>query len=130
LIMGARILVVDDEEPFTRMLKLVLEAQEYTVVTASSAAGAVRAIAADSFDIVLTDMKMETDIAGYEVARAAHALPHPPAIVIFTAFPLLAREWIDAGIDAAIPKPSQMDSLFQLISDLLRKRAPHTPHTS
>lgn len=128
--MSAHILVVDNEECFTRMLRLVLEAQEYTVAVASTAASAVRAIIADSFDIVLTDMKMENDTAGYEVVRAAHALPHPPAVVIITAFPLSAGEWMEAGADAAITKPTKIDVLLQLISNLLLQRAANAAQAS
>jgi CheY-like chemotaxis protein len=128
--MGARILVVDDEAPFTRMLKLVLELQDYTVVTASTAGDAIRAVSAQPFDLVLTDMKLETDTAGYEVVRAARAVKHPPAVIILTAFPLLAHEWRAAGAAAAIAKPSQMGPLLQLLSELLETRAQALPHTA
>lgn len=120
MMMRARILVVDDEEPFTRMLKMFLEAEEYAVVTASCANDAVVALNAHSFDIVFTDIRMETESAGYEVLRAARALAHPPAVVIFTAFPLP----VDVDADAAISKPSRLGSLLRLISDVLQKRAP------
>jgi len=121
--MSVRILVVDYEVPFARMLKVILESQDYSVVTCSSAAEAVRVLADQTFDVLLTDMKMETDAAGYDVVHAARKVHHPPAIIVLTAFPLLAREWIAAGADAAVPKPIHMDSLLQLVSDLLQKRA-------
>ena len=118
--MRARILIVDDEEPFTRMMKMFLEAEEYAVVTACCVRDAVIAMNAHCFDIVITDVRMETVSAGYDVLRAARALAHPPAVILFTAFPLPA----DVDADAAISKPSRLDSLLQLISDLLQKRVP------
>jgi CheY-like chemotaxis protein len=125
--MSARILVVDDEEPVSSMLKVVLEASGYTVVTASSAVDGVRLLAAEPFEVVLTDMKMETDNAGYEVVRAARAMPDPPGVVIITAYPLLARDWRAAGADAAMSKPTQMSLLLEVVDELVQKRRDHTP---
>lgn len=129
--MSARILVVDDEEPVSSMLKVVLEANGYSVVTASSAAQAVNMLAANEpFQVVLTDMKMENDTAGYEVVRAAKALPEAPGVVILTAYPLLAQDWRAAGADAAMSKPTQMALLLDLVEDLIRKTPPDAKHSS
>ena len=126
--MSPRILVVDDEEPVSSMLKVVLEANGYTVATASSAAQAVKVLATESFAVVLTDMKMESDTAGYDVVRAAKALSTPPGVVILTAYPLLAQDWRAAGADAAMSKPTQMALLLDVVDELAHKR--HTPHSS
>jgi CheY-like chemotaxis protein len=126
--MSPRILVVDDEEPVSSMLKVVLEANGYHVVTASSAAEAVKLLAEDSFAVVLTDMKMESDTAGYDVVRAAKALANPPGVVILTAYPLLAQDWRAAGADAAMSKPTQMALLLDVVDELVHKR--HSPHPS
>lgn len=129
--MSARILVVDDEEPVSSMLKVVLEANGYSVVTASSAAQAVNMLAANGpFQVVLTDMKMESDIAGYDVVRAAKALPEAPGVVILTAYPLLAQDWRAAGADAAMSKPTQMALLLDLVEDLIQKSPRDTGHSS
>jgi CheY-like chemotaxis protein len=120
--MSARILVVDDEEPVSSMLKVVLEANGYTVVTSPSAADAVRLLAAEPFEVVLTDMRMESDRAGYEVVRAARARPDPPGVVIITAYPLLAHDWRAAGADAAMSKPTQMTQLLEVVDELVQKR--------
>jgi CheY-like chemotaxis protein len=128
--MSPRILVVDDEEPVSSMLKVVLEANGYAVTTASSAAQALEVLAAESFAVVLTDMKMESDTAGYEVVRAAKTLPSPPGVVILTAYPLLAQDWRAAGADAAMSKPTQMGLLLDVVEELVHKRRDHTPHSS
>jgi CheY-like chemotaxis protein len=124
--MSARILVVDDEEPVASMLKIVLESNGYTVVAASSAADAVRLLAAEPFEVVLTDMKMESDTAGYDVVRAARALQGPPGVVILTAYPLLANDWRTAGADAAMSKPTQMNLLLEVVDELVQKRRDRT----
>lgn len=128
--MSARILVVDDEPPVSSMLKVVLEAHGYDVQTAASAAEAVRALAANSFGLVLTDMKMESDGAGYDVVRAARALPNPPPVVILTAYPLLAQDWRAAGAEATLSKPAQMSLLLELVNELLQKYQDQTSNRS
>jgi CheY-like chemotaxis protein len=120
--METRILVVDDEEAVASMMKIVLENDGYTVVTAASAAEAVGLLSPDSFQAVITDMKMESDTAGYDVVRAARALPNPPVIMILTGYPLLAQDWRASGADAVVSKPSKMAQLLETVADLLRKR--------
>src|SRR5512147_429750 len=119
--MGAKILIVDDEEAVASMLKVVFETDGYSVVTASSAAAAEELLASGSFDAVLTDMKMESDTAGYEVVRAARAHPNRPVIVILSAFPLLVQDWRAAGADAVASKPTNMAQLLDMIAELVHK---------
>jgi CheY-like chemotaxis protein len=120
--MEMRILVVDDEEAVSSMMKIVFENDGYTVVTAASAAEAVGLLSTDSFQAVITDMKMESDTAGYDVVRAARDLPNPPVIMILTGYPLLAQDWRAAGADAAVSKPSRMAQLLETVAELLHKR--------
>ncbi|MBZ5513048.1 MAG: response regulator [Acidobacteriia bacterium] len=120
--METRILVVDDEEAVASMMKIVLENDGYTVVTAASAAEAVGLLSTDSFQAVITDMKMESDTAGYDVVRAARALPNPPVTLILTGYPLLAQDWRAAGAAAVASKPSSMAQLLETVAELLGKR--------
>lgn len=104
------------------MMKIVFETDGYTVVTAASAAEAIGLLSADSFQAVITDMKMESENAGYEVVREARALPNPPVIIILTAYPLRSEDWRDAGADAVASKPSSMAQLLNTVAELLRQR--------
>lgn len=59
---NAKILVVDDEVSICEALKEVLEYESYAVTTVTAAAEAVSLIDNESFDVVITDIKMpETD---------------------------------------------------------------------
>jgi CheY-like chemotaxis protein len=121
--MKARLLIVDDEEVILSLLKTVLQSQGYSVTTAASGAEAKAMLAADEgFDLVITDMRMETETAGYEVVEVAVSRPTRPAIIIVTAFPLLAQQWRQAGADAVLTKPTRMPELLGLIASLLEKR--------
>jgi CheY-like chemotaxis protein len=120
--METRILVVDDEQALVSMLKTVFQADGYTVVTAASATEAIGLLSTDKFQAVITDMKMESDTAGYEVVSAARSLPYPPAILILTGYPLLAQDWRATGADAVITKPCNLTQLLDTVAELLRKR--------
>ncbi len=121
--MDARILLVDDELSVRSMLKLVFETHGYPVTPAASAAEALRLLSEQpSFDLILTDMRMESDTSGYEVVAAAKALSHPPAVIILTAYPLLAKDWRAAGADAVVSKPSQTAALLELVEELIKNR--------
>jgi DNA-binding response OmpR family regulator len=120
--MESRILIVDDERAVFSMLQVVFESEGYTVTTASSAAQAFTLLAAQRFDVVLTDMKMESDTAGFDVVRAARNRSDGSVIVILTAFPMLAKEWRAAGADAAFTKPSNVAVLLATIRELLQQR--------
>ena len=116
--MARDLLIVDDESSILRMMKTILESHGYAVQTARSASEAELHLRDRSFDLVLTDMKMETDAAGYRVVRAAKAQPHRPAVVILTAFPVLARQWRQEGADALMSKPASIDQLLQKLAEL------------
>jgi CheY-like chemotaxis protein len=79
-------------------------------------------LASDAFDAVLTDMRMETDTAGFDVVRAAAALPRRPPTVILTAYPLLAQQWREMGATAVLQKPIQMGNLLQTFDRLIAER--------
>lgn len=117
--MAETILIVDDDDGVRSMLKLAFETHGYEVTAAASAAAAKKQLASASFDIVLTDMRMETDSAGFDVVRAASALPSPPPTIILTAYPLLAQQWREMGAAAVLQKPVQMTNLLNTVDRLL-----------
>jgi CheY-like chemotaxis protein len=113
-----RILVVDDERAILGMLKLVLESASFQVETAASASQAQACLEEKQYDIVLTDMCMETPTAGYDVIRAARQLQPRPAIAILTAFPISAPEWKQSGADALLLKGSEVLRLPETLLSL------------
>ena len=83
-----RILLVDDELTILLTLKAVLEISGYEVETAASAREGRSRLKHHTYDMVITDMRMESDSAGLEVVQAAKKAPYQPAIAMLTAFPL------------------------------------------
>lgn len=60
-------------------------------------------------------MKMEHDRAGYDVIREARNTEYRPPVVILTAFPLLGRDWKEAGAHCLIVKPMNASDLIRQI---------------
>jgi CheY-like chemotaxis protein len=121
--MTARVLVVDDDEAVRSTLKMVLETNGYEVCTAASATEARHVLPLERFDVVLTDMSMESEDSGYEVVRMAREQAYSPTTIILTAFPLLAREWRQAGADAVLHKPTPTTEILGVIEQFVLLRA-------
>ena len=118
------ILIIDDEPTILAMLEELLANRGYVVQTAASAQEATKKIERFTFDLILTDMRMETPTAGYDVVRAAKATSYNPVVAILTAFPLPSMDWRSAGADALFMKGDNVDTMIGHLQRLLRtKRA-------
>ena len=115
-------LVVDDEPAILETFAAILHMHNFHVQTASSAATAAQKIQENRFDVVLTDMSMESSTAGFEVLQAAKALPHRPIVIIVSAFPDLSADWRKRGADAMFQKPTVLADLLNTVDELLKLR--------
>ncbi len=111
-----RVLIVDDDAAILQMLSTILKNEGYVVSTAASGAQAIAALQQDSFDLVVTDMRMESSTAGFDVIKTAKAQQQQRPVVILTAYPLSASDWRPSGADKLFMKGS--DSLDRMLSDL------------
>ncbi len=130
--MAIDVLLVDDDAEVLRALTTIFETCDFRVRTASSAAEAIRALAEHPFDLVVTDMRMETQTAGYDVLRAAKGRPNGPAVAILSAFPIPATEWRHAGADTMFLKGVSIDRMLGDLERLAarRRRTPAGPAPS
>ncbi len=118
--MKRRILLVDDELAILLTLRAILEMNGFEVETAASAKEAIEKLGNGSaFHMVITDMKMESEHAGYEVIQAAKRHASNPAVAILTAFPALGSEWQGKGADSMLVKPMNTEDLLRQIEVLL-----------
>ena len=127
--MKRRILLADDELAILLTLKAILEMNGFEVETAASAKEAEQKLNAGQFDMVITDMRMETETAGYEVIRAARKQSYNPATAILTAYPSLGTEWKSAGAQSLLVKPVNTHDLLRQLEALLVAHQDHkTPN--
>ena len=117
--MKRRILLVDDELAILLTLKAILEMNGFEVETAASAREAKQKLNKNQYHMVITDMRMETDTAGYDVVKAAKAQPYEPAVALLTAYPLLGSDWQDKGANSMLVKPMNTNDLLRQIEALL-----------
>jgi DNA-binding response OmpR family regulator len=117
--MKRRILLVDDELAILLTLKAVLELHDFDVETAASAREAKSKIRANTYHMVITDMRMENERSGMDVVRAARAAEYDPAVAMLTAFPLPGEELEGAGADQMLVKPMNTNDLLLQIEALL-----------
>ncbi len=116
-----RVLLVDDEVTVLLTLKTVLEISGFEVDTAASAREARSRIKLREYQMVITDMRMESDAAGREVIQAARTAPYHPAVALLTAFP--DDDWADIGADKMLVKPMQTAVLIRQIEKMMDAHA-------
>ncbi len=123
-----RILLVDDEVAVLLTMKAVLEISGFDVDTAASAREGKSRLKTREYDMVITDMRMESDEAGREVIVAARTAPYHPAVALLTAFPLEEEDALSMGADKMLVKAThtrvllqQLDKLFESHTAKLKK---------
>lgn len=117
--MKRRILLVDDELAILLTLRAILEMNGFEVETAASAKEAEQKLSHGTYEMVITDMRMETETAGYDVIRTARQQSYNPATAILTAYPTLGNEWQSKGAQSLLVKPVNMQELLRQIEALL-----------
>ena len=117
-----RILLVDDEPAILITLKAILEMNNYEVVTAVSSADAKLRLGAETYDLVISDLKMEHERAGFDVVRFAREQSCPPAVVILRACPDLGKDWTEQGAENLLSKPINTPELLECIEAVLSRQ--------
>ena len=123
--MKRRILLVDDEIAILLTLRTILEMNDFEVDTASSVKEANRKMKDGVFDMVISDMRMENETAGYEVIRAARRQAYDPATAILTAYPSLGNNWQLEGAHSLLVKPMNTEELLRQLEALLITHQDH-----
>ena len=117
----ARVLLVDDDPTSRLTLKTVLEASGYSVDSAASAAEAVGKLDEGKYELVLSDLQMESPQAGLKVLAHAKMMDYKPATAIIT------TETKGSGSgrknSSVLIKPENLPALLDKIADLLGQRA-------
>jgi CheY-like chemotaxis protein len=126
--MKRRILLVDDEISILLTLKAVLEISGFDVDTATSAREAKLRIKQSQYDMVITDLRMETDAAGADVIAAARTAKYRPAVALLSAYPVTEDDWHQMGAGQMLVKPLQTHHLLTQIEALLLARKDGANH--
>jgi CheY-like chemotaxis protein len=118
----ARVLLVDDD-PATRLtLKTVLAAGGYGVDTAASAAEAVGKLDEGEYELVLSDLQMESPEAGLKVLAHARMMEYKPATALITSYSDGASNPARRS-NSLLIEPEDIPGLLSKVAELIGERA-------
>jgi two-component system response regulator HydG len=117
----ASILLVDDEENNLIPMQKILQQEAYQVVTAKQASAAIALFKRQSFQLVLTDLRMP-GVSGLELLRALRKESNVP-VIILTAYGTVneAVEAMKLGAVDFLSKPLRRDALLRCVQDALSR---------
>ena len=120
----ARVLLVDDDPASRLTLQTVLEAGGYRVDSAASAAEAVGKLDEQEYELVLSDLQMESPEAGLKVIAHARMMDYKPATAIVTT----SQSSIPAKERRVLIKPIDIPGLLGKVAQLIGERASRKLH--
>jgi DNA-binding response OmpR family regulator len=121
-----KVLLVDDDGAVRVMMKESLTRKGFEVVTASSVPEALRYIADESFDVLITDLHMPDPGDGFTVVSAMrHSQPHALTLLV-SGYPDVERAMaaILLEADEVLVKPFEIGRLTDLIQVKVLNRKP------
>lgn len=121
---AASVLIVDDEASMRLTLSMLLAEEGFRVAEAGGAAEALRRIAGERFDAVVTDLKMDGE-DGVEVLKTVKQVSPDTEVIVLTAYGSIhsAVEAIKLGAFHYLTKPFEPDELLLIVHKALERRA-------
>jgi EAL domain-containing protein (putative c-di-GMP-specific phosphodiesterase class I) len=116
-----RVLIVDDDEPLARTFTRALEGADYEVRWARDGAGAERALQAESFDVIVSDISMP-GMTGIELLEAIRRRDLDVPVVLVTGEPDLdtAVRAVEHGALRYLEKPVSVQALLEVVARAAR----------
>lgn len=123
----ARVLLADDDPTSRLTLQTVLEAGGYAVDSAASAAEAVGKLDQREYELVLTDLHMESPESGLRVLAHARMMEYKPATALLTTY---LKKRPKSTKQAMLIEPENLPELLDKVADLISERAQRRVHRS
>jgi two-component system KDP operon response regulator KdpE len=116
-----RVLVVDDEPPIRKLLRLGLSAHGYEIVETGSGKAALELFSQQKPDIIILDLGLP-DMTGHELLRTLRTRDDSMPIVVLSSRDDEAGkvQALDSGADDYVTKPFGMDELLARMRAALR----------
>jgi len=124
-----RVLLVDDDDAVRDMMTATLERKGFEVVAAATVTDALKRIASESFDVLITDLHMPDPGDGFTVVTAMrHSQPGALTLLV-SGYPDVqsAMAAIVLEADEILVKPFEVGTLADLVREKTLNRKPARP---
>lgn len=119
----ARVLLADDNPTSRLTLQTVLEAGGYRVDSAASAAEAVGLLDQSEYELVLSDLSMESPEAGLKVLAHARMKEYRPATALVTSWHAEGNGATKKSKAQVLIEPEDLPELLGQVATLIGTRA-------
>lgn len=128
--MASKILVIDDDTSFCVMLKTFLQKKGYEVTNAFTAKEAEEAIKNQTFDVVLTDIRLP-DSDGIQILKSIKEVSFATQVILMTGYTDIktAVNAMKMGAFDYVGKPINPDEILHTIEQSIKKKS-EKPETS
>lgn len=122
--MASKILVIDDDTSFCVMLKTFLQKKGYEVTNAFTAKEAEEAIKNQTFDVVLTDIRLP-DSDGIQILKIIKEVSSTTQVILMTGYTDIktAVSAMKMGAYDYVGKPINPDEILHTIEQSLKKKS-------
>jgi DNA-binding response OmpR family regulator len=124
-----RVLLVDDDDAVLEVMRLLLESNGFEVVAVGGVTEALKRIATETFQVLITDLHMPNAGDGFTVISAMRHSQPAALTMLLSGFPDVksAIEAIILEADEIVVKPVEVKRLAELVRERLMNRRPAAP---
>lgn len=117
------ILIIEDDEEMSSLLKDFLEADGFETDSVSNGADAFRELAKKFFDLVITDIRMP-GLTGLDIIPGIKKLQPEVSIIVVTAFGSeeVRRRALERGASGYLEKPIHFNKLKMTIEKVVSQK--------
>ena len=126
---AALILLAEDEPSILFTFQAILEQAGYDVLPAPTLSQARKTIQEKDLDAIVAALSFDNEGSGLELAREAKNLSSPPAVVVYSGDPSVAklRAAMSARVDYFAFQPLDLDEIKSALFRLIARRSDVVP---
>jgi CheY-like chemotaxis protein len=133
----SKILIIDDDPDFLYAVQMVLERAGFEVDTATTPEGGITKVQSTEPDLVVLDVLMPSEYEGFEVARVIREellITDMPILILSAVHRVKKPSYRFAPdkdylpVDVFLDKPIELESLVEIIKEVLGERRERPEH--
>lgn len=119
---SGRVLIVDDDPHFLRILHRILSSEKFVVAATSNSCEALGLLRSSNFELVICDLRMP-DCDGLNLLQAVRSAGNRTPVIILTAYDDVDTylEAVNAGASEYLNKSIKSDELVSVVRNCIRK---------